>query len=84
MKNDTPQGWKKLFGPYWIPYLLSRAKKQPANTNVFRIGKKKTPVIIEKDGKRINVKLGSGFASYTLETSKEELEAFILFIESNL
>lgn len=84
MKNDIPQGWKKLFGPYWIPYLWSIAKEQSANTNVFRIGKKKTPVIIEKDGKRINVKLGSGFASYTLETSKEELEAFILFIESNL
>lgn len=84
MKNDIPDGWKKLFGPYWIPYLWSKFEKQSTNNNVFRIGKKKTPIIIEKDGKRINVKLGSGFASYTLETSKEELEAFILFIKSNL
>ena len=84
MTNYIPEGWKKLFGPCWIPYLWSKFEKQSTNNNVFRIGKKKTPITIQKDEKRINVKLGSGFASYILETSKEELKAFILFIESNL
>jgi hypothetical protein len=84
MKNYIPEGWKKLFGPYWIPYVWSKLTKQSTNNNIFRFGKRKTPVIIEKEGKLINVKLGSGFASYTLETSKEELQAFILFIQSNL
>lgn len=50
-------------------------------TDVFYIGKKKTPISLKKDKTKILVKLGSGFASYTLESNKKELEELINFVQ---
>lgn len=52
--------------------------------NVFHIGRKRTPIAVKKRDNDYLVKLGSGFASYTLETDKVELQALSNFIQSCL
>ena len=51
-------------------------------TDTFYIGKKRLPIALKKNtkSKGYTVKLGSGFASYTLETDKYELEKLSLFV----
>lgn len=85
MKHEIPEGWKKLIGPYWLPYLWFKTTGIKTNilfTNIFYIGRKKTPIALKKDGEKILVKLGSGFASYTLESNKQELENLINFVQN--
>jgi hypothetical protein len=53
-------------------------------TDVFHIGKKRIPIAVKKNSKGYIIKLGSGFASYTLETTKEELVGLSEFINSTL
>lgn len=50
------------------------------STDTFYIGRKKTPIFLRKVQKGFLVKLGSGFASYTLETTKEELKNLSVFV----
>jgi hypothetical protein len=52
--------------------------------NIFYIGRKKTPIAVKKREDDYLVKLGSGFASYTLETNKAELQALSNFIQNCL
>lgn len=49
--------------------------------DVFHIGKKRIPIAVKKNSKGYIIKLGSGFASYTLETTKEELTGLSEFID---
>jgi hypothetical protein len=53
-------------------------------TNTFYIGRKRIPISLKKNREGYTVKLGSGFASYTLETTKEELVGLSQFINSTL
>jgi hypothetical protein len=53
-------------------------------SNIFYIGKKRTPIALKKDDSSILVKLGSGFASYTLQSDKEELRELVNFVENFL
>lgn len=85
MKYEIPEGWKKLIGPYWLPYLWFKGtgiKTFIQFSNVFYIGKKKTPIGLKKEDGKILVKLGSGFASYVLESNKKELEDLINFVQN--
>lgn len=51
--------------------------------NTFYFGKKKLPISLKKNyGEKYTAKLGSGFASYTLETNKNELESLASFIQT--
>lgn len=51
-------------------------------TDTFYIGRKRLPISLKKNNKNkgYTVKLGSGFASYTLDTDKYELEKLSLFV----
>lgn len=51
-------------------------------TDTFYIGKKRLPIALRKNDKSkgYTVKLGSGFASYSLDTDKYELEKLSLFV----
>ena len=51
-------------------------------TDTFHIGKKRLPIALRKNNKNkgYTVKLGSGFASYSLDTDKYELEKLSLFV----
>jgi hypothetical protein len=53
-------------------------------SDVFYVGKKKTPISLKKNKDIFLVKLGSGFASYTLESNKKELEELINFVQDFL
>lgn len=84
MKHDIPKGWKKLVGPYWFPYLWFKStgiKTFIQFSDIFYIGRKRTPIALKKDNQKILIKLGSGFASYVLESDKQELQNLILFVE---
>lgn len=85
MKNDVPKGWKKLSGLYWIPYLLNKIAGTNVNiqfSDTFYIGRKKTPIALKKENNKVLVKLGSGFASYVLESNENELEELIAFVQN--
>lgn len=51
-------------------------------TDTFYIGRKRLPISLKKNNqnKGYIVKLGSGFASYSLDTDKYELEKLSLFV----
>lgn len=53
-------------------------------SDIFYIGKKRTPICLKKDDDGVLVKLGSGFASYTLQSNKTELRELITFVENFL
>lgn len=52
--------------------------------DTFYIGKKRLPLSLRKNNKTngYTVKMGSGFASYTLETTKEELKNLSVFVNN--
>jgi hypothetical protein len=52
--------------------------------NIFYIGKRQTPIRLTVNKNKILVKLGSGFASYTLESDKKELSDLSQFINNFL
>jgi hypothetical protein len=54
------------------------------SSNIFYIGRKKIPIAVRKTQQGYTIKLGSGFASYTLDTTSQELSALANFINSNL
>lgn len=85
MKKDIPTGWKKLSGLYWIPYLIYKISGKNINiqfTDNFYIGKRKTPISLKREKNQILVKLGSGFASYILESNENELQDLIIFVQN--
>lgn len=51
-------------------------------SDTFYIGRKQLPISLKKNDKSkgYTVKMGSGFASYTLDTDKYELEKLSLFV----
>lgn len=52
-------------------------------TDTFYIGRKRLPISLKKNyGENYTVKVGSGFASYALETNKNELESLSSFIQN--
>ena len=51
-------------------------------SNTFYIGRKRIPISLKKNREGYVVKLGSGFASYTLETNKNELEGLSEFVKN--
>lgn len=63
----------------YISQLIFSKFKSYSN-DTFYIGKKKIPISIKKYRMGFLVKLGSGFASYTLETTSEELKNLSIFI----
>lgn len=52
--------------------------------SIFYIGKRQTPIRLTVNKNKILVKLGSGFASYTLESDKKELSDLSQFINNFL
>lgn len=65
----------KLFDWLWPNFSIQFA-------DTFYIGKKKIPIALKKNRNGYTVKLGSGFASYTLETNKQELENLSSFVKN--
>lgn len=58
----------------WFPNFYAQSN------NVFYIGRKRLPISLSRDGEDYIVKLGSGFASYTLRTNKKELNDLTKFV----
>lgn len=54
------------------------------SNDTFYIGKKRLPLSLRKNNKTngYTVKMGSGFMSYTLETTKEELKNLSVFVNN--
>lgn len=52
--------------------------------DTFYVGKKKIPITLKKVNKGYTVKLGSGLMSYTMETTKDELDKLSSFINNYL
>lgn len=66
---------------YILQWFFPGAYIQFADT--FYVGKKRLPISLKKNyGENYTAKLGSGFASYTLETNKQELEYLASFIQN--
>lgn len=54
------------------------------SSNIFYIGRKKIPIAVRKTNQGYSIKLGSGFASYTLETTSQELSSLANFINNTI